>query len=98
MQRTSGRPRSAKFTYPVLARCGSGLLHSFINRRIEWQNSVDLSSARTSETYEGDRMMLEKGYVKIIRGELELIDFQTDQLIAVIHLDKGQSMREIGTY
>ncbi len=43
-------------------------------------------------------MMLEKGYVKIIRGELELIDFQTDQLIAVIHLDKGQSMREIGTY
>ena len=42
-------------------------------------------------------MRLEKGYVKIMRGELELPDFQTEQVIAVIHLDKGQSMREIGT-
>jgi hypothetical protein len=52
---------------------------------------------KPSETYEGDRMRLEKGYIKIIRGELELPDFQTEQVIAVIHLDKGQSMREIGT-
>jgi hypothetical protein len=52
---------------------------------------------KPSETYEGDHMMLEKGYVKIIRGGLELIDFETEHLIAVIHLDKGQSMREIGT-
>jgi hypothetical protein len=50
-----------------------------------------------SETYEGDRMKLEKGYVKIIRGGQTLIDFETEHLIAVIHLDKGQSMREIGT-
>ena len=32
-----------------------------------------------------------------MRGGQELIDFQIGQLIAVIHLDKGQSMREIGT-
>ncbi len=52
---------------------------------------------KPSETYEGDCMTLEKGYVKIMRGGLELVDFETGQLIAVIHLDKGQSMREIGT-
>jgi hypothetical protein len=33
---------------------------------------------KPSETYEGDRMRLEKGYIKIIRGELELPDFQTE--------------------
>jgi len=38
---------------------------------------------------------LEKGYVWIFRGGAELTDFQTQQLIAVVHLDKGQSMREI---
>jgi hypothetical protein len=52
---------------------------------------------KPSETYEGDRMTLEKGYVKIMRGGQELIDFQAGQLVAVIHFDKGQSMREIGT-
>ena len=31
-----------------------------------------------------------------MRGGLELIDFQTGQLVAVIYLDKGPSMREIG--
>ena len=51
---------------------------------------------KPSETYEGDRMVLEKGYTKIFRGGLELIDLQTEQLISVIHLDKGQSVREIG--
>jgi hypothetical protein len=50
-----------------------------------------------SETYEGDRMQLEKGYVKILRGGSDLIDLQTEQLVAVIHLDKGQSVRETGT-
>ena len=48
------------------------------------------------ETYEGDRMKLEKGYVKILRGGPELIDLEPEQLIAVIHLAKGQSIREIG--
>jgi hypothetical protein len=51
---------------------------------------------KPSETYEGDRMVLDKGYIKILRGGLELTDFQTEQLISVIHLDKGQSVREIG--
>lgn len=49
-----------------------------------------------SETYEGDRITLENGYVKIIRGGPSLIDLGTEQIIAVIHLDKGQSVREIG--
>jgi hypothetical protein len=52
---------------------------------------------KPSETYEGDSMTLEKGYIKIMRGGHELTDFQIGQLIAVIHLEKGQSMREIGT-
>lgn len=52
---------------------------------------------KPSETYEGDSMTLEKGYIKITRGGQDLIDFKIGQLIAVIHLDKGQSMREIGT-
>jgi hypothetical protein len=46
---------------------------------------------KPSETYERDSMTLEKGYVKIMRGGLELIDFQTGQLIAVIHLDKAKA-------
>ena len=50
---------------------------------------------KPSETYEGDSMTLEKGYVKIMRGGQDLADFQVGQLIAVIHLDKGQSVREI---
>lgn len=52
---------------------------------------------KASETYEGDRMMLEKGYVKIMRGGPDLFDLLTEQLVAVIHLDKGQSVREIET-
>jgi hypothetical protein len=51
------------------------------------------------ETYAGDRMTLEKGYVKIIRGirgSQSLIDLETEQIVAVIHLDRGQSAREIG--
>jgi hypothetical protein len=51
---------------------------------------------KPGETYEGDRMMLEKGYVKIVRGGPSLIDLGTEQIIAVIYLDKGQSVREIG--
>jgi hypothetical protein len=49
-----------------------------------------------SETYEGDRMKLEKGYVTVMRGEPNLIDPEAEQLVAVIHLDKGQSVRVIG--
>jgi hypothetical protein len=49
------------------------------------------------ETYEGGHMKLEKGYVKILRAEPSIFDLQTEDLVAVIHLDKGQSMREIRT-
>jgi hypothetical protein len=50
-----------------------------------------------SEVYVGDRMTVERGYVKILKGSPSLIDAQDEHLIAVIHLDKGQSMREIRT-
>jgi nicotinamide riboside kinase len=79
--------------------CGSRLLPSFINRKDSMAKfgRSEFGKDKPSETYEGDHMMLEKGYVKIIRGGLDLIDFETKSLIAVIYLDKGQSMREIGT-
>jgi len=49
-----------------------------------------------TETYGGDRMKFEKGYVKILSGGDELLDLQTEKIVAVIHLDKGQSVRKIG--
>lgn len=59
----------------------------------------EFGNEKPSETYKGDYMVLEKGYVKILRGkpadDLQ-IDFHTERLIAVIHLDKGESVREIG--
>jgi hypothetical protein len=44
------------------------------------------------EIYEGDSMKLEKGYVKILNGDPT---FDLHALVAVIHLDKGQSVRQI---
>ena len=41
--------------------------------------------------------MLERGYVKVLRGGPSLIDLGTEQIIVVIRLDKGQSVRELGT-
>lgn len=50
------------------------------------------------ETYEGDRMELDKGYVKIFRGERSVLHPHDEgDLVAVVHLDKGQSVREIET-
>ena len=46
------------------------------------------------EIYEGDCLKLEKGYVKVIRGA-DLLDEEADHVVAVIHLDRGQSMRKI---
>jgi hypothetical protein len=57
----------------------------------------ELGKNKPSETYEGDRLELEKGYVKIIKCEPGLMELQTGQVVAVIHLDKGQSVRKIGT-
>lgn len=45
------------------------------------------------EIYEGDFMKLEKGYVKIFNGD-QAFAILTD-LVAVIRLDKGQSVRQI---
>jgi hypothetical protein len=50
-----------------------------------------------SEIYEGDRMVLEKGYVKILRGEIDLFDLQIAQITAVVHIEKGQSVRQVET-
>jgi hypothetical protein len=50
-----------------------------------------------SETYEGDRIKLEKGHVKILKGAPDILDLQAEQLLAVIRLDRGQSVREIET-
>jgi hypothetical protein len=48
------------------------------------------------ETYEGDYMALETGYVRIFEGDETFVSSLTKpRLIAAIHLDKGQSVREI---
>jgi|HubBroStandDraft_5_1064220.scaffolds.fasta_scaffold452612_2 hypothetical protein len=49
------------------------------------------------EEYAGDFMELEHGYVRIFRGKRDV--FSPDEgarLVAAIHLDKGQSVREMG--
>ena len=56
----------------------------------------EFKAKEPAETYEGDRMELDKSYVKIFRGLRNRFD-PTDfgKLVVVIHLDKGQSVREI---
>lgn len=49
---------------------------------------------KASETYEGDFMSLEKGYVKILKGQPGMGP-EIETVAAVIHLDKGQSVREV---
>jgi hypothetical protein len=46
------------------------------------------------EIYEGDHLKLEKGHVKVINGP-SLLDEEADHVVAVIHLDRGQSVRKI---
>jgi hypothetical protein len=46
------------------------------------------------EVYEGDSMRLERGFVKILNGGQDS-DLLGEQLAAVIHLDKGQSVRQL---
>ncbi len=50
-----------------------------------------------AEVYEGDFMALERGYVRIFEGESGDIipSLIPPRLIAAIHLDSGQSVREI---
>jgi hypothetical protein len=46
------------------------------------------------ETYVGDRMVLERGYVKILRGIHPFAEPEVE-VIAVLHLTGGQSVRAI---
>jgi hypothetical protein len=46
-----------------------------------------------TETYEGDYMALESGYVRIFQGEPA--GMNPPRLLAAIHVDRGQSVREI---
>ena len=48
-----------------------------------------------TEIYFGDCMELDKGYVKIRKGKPPLVDPGMAQIVAVVHLDKGQSVREL---
>ncbi len=55
----------------------------------------EFGKADACEIYEGDRRKLEKGFVKVLKGQRNLIDDESEELVAVIHLEKGQSVREI---
>jgi hypothetical protein len=56
----------------------------------------EFGAKKPTETFEGDSMTMDKGYIKIFVGEESKLDaLQTPRLIVAIHLDKGQSMREI---
>jgi len=49
-----------------------------------------------AEEYAGDFMELDKGYVQIFKGEHGLLaPDERARLVAAIHLDKGQSVREL---
>jgi hypothetical protein len=51
---------------------------------------------KPAEEYAGDFMELEKGYVQIFKGERKILSpDEGARLVAAIHLDKGQSVREI---
>ena len=48
-----------------------------------------------AETYEGDYMTLDKGYVSILKGVPGWELIQPPDLVTVIYLGQGQSVREI---
>lgn len=56
----------------------------------------EFGKAEPTETYEGGRMELDKGYVRIFEEEARgFRPINEGHLVAAIHLDKGQSVREI---
>lgn len=55
----------------------------------------EFRESKPAETFEGDFMEQDKGYVNIFTGVRGLISFDSPHLIAALHLDKGQSIREI---
>jgi hypothetical protein len=57
----------------------------------------EFKAKEPAETYEGDRMELDKGYVKILRGEKGYLGLHggDGETVVIVYLDKGQSIREI---
>lgn len=56
----------------------------------------EFGKAEPTEVYEGGYMDMDKGYVRIFEGEqMKFYTKPEGHLVAVIHLDKGQSVREI---
>ena len=50
--------------------------------------------AKPIETYEGDYMLSETSYVRIFKGP-DTLSPNFSQLVATIHLDRGQSVQQI---
>jgi len=60
----------------------------------------EFGKTEPAETYEGGYMALERGYVRIFEGEQSaflLPDMTPPRLLVAIHLENGQSVREIRT-
>ena len=58
----------------------------------------EFKATEPAETYQGDRMELDKGYVKILRGQKSTfmdMDSDSGETVVIVYLDKGQSVREI---
>ncbi len=55
----------------------------------------EFKSAEPVEVYEGDHIVLDESFVKVLRGQSTYLDPNAAEIVAVVHLDKGQSVREI---
>jgi hypothetical protein len=58
----------------------------------------EFKATEPAETYEGGRMELDKGYVKILREAKNAylgLDVDGSETVVIVYLDKGQSVREI---
>jgi hypothetical protein len=55
----------------------------------------EFGKVKPTETYEGERMVVEKGYVKIVKGGPNYFGLQTEQTVAVVRLDRGESVRKL---
>ena len=57
----------------------------------------EFGKTEPAETYEGDYMAMERDYVRIFEGQQGAVlpSMIPPRLVAAIHLDSGQSVREI---
>jgi hypothetical protein len=51
----------------------------------------EFKAAEPVEVYEGDRMELERAYVKIVREASNRIPDGTEDVVAIVHLDKAKA-------